>query len=346
MIIVTPSSRGETRSFGEDDLIAVIRKVLSGEGPGVVVGPGDDAAVVERGRGDNVATTDLLLENVHFDRNLTSARDLGYKAIAVNVSDIAAMAASPRYALVSLALPSDIDAAWVVELYGGMLSACDEYALSLVGGDLSRAGQVVISVAVVGEVRSGGAVLRSGARPGDRIVVTGTLGAAAGGLVLARAEAERAGEALSSEWGRELLAAQFRPVARVGEAETLAQAGATAMMDISDGLSLDLSRLCAESAVGARLLLTAVPVAPVLRKLEQVLSVDPLELALSGGEDYELLATIEEAAISDARANLEERFGVPLTDVGEITESGLSAVDDQGTETTLEPKGWDHFAGN
>ena len=344
MIIVTREVRGETGSFTEDELLAVIRKVLSGEGPGVVVGPGDDAAVIETGKGHAVATADLLIEYVHFDRSLTSARDLGYKSISVNVSDIAAMAASPRYALVSLALTRSVDAAWVVELYGGMLSACDEYAVSLVGGDLSRAERLVISVTVVGEVRAGSAVLRSGARPGDRIVVTGSLGAAAGGLALARAGTERAGDALTSEWGRDLLAAHFRPVARVGEAETLAQAGATAMMDVSDGLALDLSRLCAESAVGARVDLQAIPVAPGLERLVGVVSVDPLELALSGGEDYELLATIGEDEVSSARAKLDERFGVRLTDIGQITESGLRAVDERGQEVPLEPTGWDHFA--
>src|SRR5438105_12778676 len=132
------------RRMTEDELVAVIRKVLSGEGPGVLVGPGDDAAIVESGRGASVLTTDMLVEDVHFDRRLTSARDLGYKAIAVNVSDIAAMAGAPRYALVSLGLSERDDPAWVVELYGGMRSACDEYALSLVGGDLDRAPRTVI----------------------------------------------------------------------------------------------------------------------------------------------------------------------------------------------------------
>src|SRR5437763_7052745 len=166
---------GRSGGFTEDELLATIRKVLSGEGPGVLVGPGDDAAVLAPGSGESVATTDMLVEDVHFDRSLTSARDLGHKAIVVNVSDVAAMAGSPRYALLSLAIPSDVQASWVIELFGGMRAACDEYALSLVGGDLSRAPQVVLSVAVVGEVAGGRAVLRSGARPGDRIVVTGTL---------------------------------------------------------------------------------------------------------------------------------------------------------------------------
>jgi len=333
---VNPGSRGD---FSEDELLAVVRKVLSGEGPGVLVGPGDDAAVLEPGRGLTVATTDMLVEGVHFDRGLTSARDLGIKSIAVNVSDLAAMAASPRYALVALGLPPDVDPSWVIELFGGMRAACDEYALSLVGGDLSAAAEVVVSVTVTGEAVRGKAVLRSGARPGDRVVVTGTLGAAAGGLALARA----GHPAASTPWGRALLQAHFRPEARVGEGQTLGQAGATAMMDLSDGLLLDLSRLCAESAVGARVELTRVPVAPELLELSSVVQVDPLELALSGGEDYELLATIDPAAVDGARSKLEERFGVALTDVGEIRERGFVAVDADGEERPIEPRGWEHF---
>lgn len=329
----------------EDGLVAAIRKVLSAEGPGVAVGVGDDAAVV-RGSSvliDVVLTADMLVEGVHFDRALSSPRDLGYKAIVVNVSDVAAMAASARYALVSLALTPDVEPAWVMELYGGMLSACDEYALSLVGGDLSRGRQSVIAVTVSGEVERGKAVLRSGARVGDRIVVTGSLGASAGGLAVARASGPSRVTALSTVWGRALLQAHERPVARVGEAQTLAQAGATAMMDLSDGLAKDLSRLCAESGVGARVRLADIPVDPALEELARVVPVVPLTLALSGGEDYELVATLDEAAVEPARRSLAERYGVPLTEVGEIIKEGLVAVDPSGGESPLEPKGWDHF---
>src|SRR5438067_4742547 len=272
----------------EDELVAVIRKVLSGDGPGVLVGPGDDAAIVESPRGSTVLTSDMLVEDVHFSRALTSARDLGHKSIVVNVSDVAAMAASPRYALVSLGLSDADDPWWVVELYGGVRAACDAYALSLVGGDVNRSSVSVISVSVAGEVGRGRAALRSGARPGDRIVVTGSLGASAGGLLLARSGRPEA----TTDWGRALLESHFRPVARVGEGQTLAQCGATAMIDVSDGLLLDLSRLCGESAVGARIALGSVPIASELGDLAEVVECDPLELALSGGEDYELLATI------------------------------------------------------
>jgi len=261
------------------------------------------------------------------------------------VSDIAAMGASPRYALASLALPRDMDAAWVVELYGGMRGACDEYALSLVGGDLSRAERVVISVMVTGEVAHGRAVTRDGARVGDAVVVTGSLGAAAAGLALSASAAPVLSAALSAGWARELLDALARPVARVGEGSTLAQCGVTAMMDLSDGLAKDLSRLCIASGVGARVRMADLPIRDAVRAAATALDLDPLTLAVSGGEDYELLATIAPADLEPARERLGERFGVTLTQIGDILEgSGLVAVDADGVEAPLEPRGWDHFA--
>ena len=331
--------------LSEDQLIEAVARLLSGSEPGVVVGPGDDAAVVDQGAGQLVLTTDLLAEGVHFERGAISARDLGAKAITVNVSDVAAMAASPRYALVALAVPNDVDEAWVMELVGGMRDACREYALTLVGGDTNRADLVVVSVAVVGEVAPGRAVLRSGARVGDRIVVTGSLGAAAGGLALSRAAAGRAAEALSQPWGRALVEALERPVARVGEAQMLARAGVTSMMDLSDGLVKDLSRLCAASGVGARVFPSAVPVAEPLSSGAAMLEVDAAALALAGGEDYELLATLPADAVDRAREELRSGFGVDLSEIGEIVAGpGLVAVDADGGTAPLEPAGWDHFA--
>ena len=329
----------------EDELIAAITRLLSGSQPGVVVGVGDDAAVIEPGRGQQVLTTDLLIEGVHFERASISPRDLGAKAVTVNVSDIAAMGGSPRAALAGIGLAPDVEAAWVMELYGGMRDACAEYALSLVGGDTNRADLVVVSVTVVGEVSPGRAVTRSAARIGDAIVVTGALGAAAGGLALSRAQPAAMTAALSSPWGRALLDALARPVARVGEGQTLAQSGAHAMMDLSDGLAKDLSRLCLASGVGARIELVGVPVAEPLRAGAASLGVDPLELALGGGEDYELVATLDPTDAEAARRVLDERFGVTLTTVGTIIEGeGLVAVGDDGRETPLGSKGWDHFA--
>jgi thiamine-monophosphate kinase len=334
-----------TMDLSEDELIAAIARLLSGPQPGVVIGIGDDAAVLEPPTGQGVLTTDLLVEGVHFERSTISARDLGAKAITVNVSDVAAMGASPRAALASVALPPDVDASWVMELYGGMRDACAEYALSLVGGDTNRAELMVVCVTVAGDVPPGRAVGRDGARPGDVVVVTGSLGAAAGGLALSRASAATTAEALSRPWGRPLLDALERPIARVGEGQLLSRCGATAMMDLSDGLAKDLSRLCRASGVGARVELAAVPIAPALREGAAALGVDALALALGGGEDYELVATLAADDAGVARRELDEHFGVTLTAVGTIIEGeSLAAVDADGREERLEPTGWDHFA--
>lgn len=312
--------------LSEDELIAAIGRVLSGTGPEVRIGPGDDAAVFAPSDGaELVVTTDILVEGVHFDRALTSARDLGAKAITVNVSDVAAMAASPRTAVCALVLPDDVDASWVMELVGGMRAACDEYAMWLVGGDLSAGPTLTIGMTVTGEVAPGRAIGRGGAEPGDAVVVTGELGGAAAGL--REAHAGRASDAA-------LLRAHFRPVARVGEARVLARHGARAMIDVSDGLALDLSRLCAASGVGARLTTGAIPVTEGAT----------LEEALGGGEDYELLAAVPRSSIEPARDELREGFGVALTDVGEfVADTGLVSIDEDGVESTLRATGWDHF---
>jgi thiamine-monophosphate kinase len=314
----------------EDDLLAAIRKVLSGAGPEVRAGPGDDAAVLAPMSGELVITTDVVVEGVHFERSGTSARDLGYKAVIVNVSDIAAMAASPRAAVGALTLPQDIDAAWTMELFGGMREACDEHALWLVGGDLARGPALTIAITVTGEVAPGRAVLRSGARPGDVIAVTGSLGGSAAGLRVARSGR------VTSDVDRGLLRAHFRPVARVGEAQVLARHGASAMMDVSDGLTLDLSRLLASSGAGAIVRLADVPVADGAT----------LEEALGGGEDYELLVTMPAAGLAPARSELRDGFGVALTEVGEVRAGAeLVALGEDGNEMPLAPRGWDHFAG-
>ena len=314
--------------ISEQELLAAIRKVLSGAGPEVVVGVGDDAAVLEGGTGQLVITTDALVEGSHFFRPATSARDLGYKAIVVNVSDIAAMGASPRAAVCALTLPPGVEAAWVMELFGGMREACDEYALWLVGGDLSGGRDTVIAVTVTGEVAPGRAVLRSGARPGDRIIVTGELGGSAAGLRLTHLRT------MPSEGQLALVRRHLRPTARVGEGGVLAR-HVSAMMDVSDGLAIDLSRLARASGVGARLAIDDVPVADGAT----------IDDALGGGEDYELLATIPDAASFDTvRMVLKESFGVTVTEIGRIVEGAdLVAVFGDGTERPLEPTGWDHF---
>ena len=313
----------------EEALLEAIRRVLSEPSPNVVLGPGDDAAVLSVGSGELLFTTDALVEEVHFSRRWITARELGAKAINVSLSDIAAMAGSPRAAVCALTLPEGIDAAWAMELLGGMREACGEHGVALVGGNLSGGPCVQIVVAVLGEVAPGRAVTRSGARPGDRVVVTGDLGGSAAGLRLARS----ATGALEAG-GREAVARHLRPRARIGEAAILARHGATAMIDVSDGLAVDLTRICEAAGVGVRLRLADLPVGPAAE----------VDDALAGGEDYELVATLpDDAAVEAARAELRETLGVPLTAIGEIVASGRSAIDAAGLERPLEPAGWDHF---
>jgi thiamine-monophosphate kinase len=315
--------------LSEDELIAAIRRVLSGAGPEVIVGPGDDAAVLAAPSGQLVLAADALIEGVHFDLGFTSARDLGYKAVMVNLSDIAAMGASPRAAVVTLALSPGVEAPWVIELYAGMREACDEHALWLVGGDLTRGAQIAISVTVAGDVAPGRGVTRSGARPGDVVAVTGELGASAAGLRIARTGR------VGGERDRALLLAHLRPTARVGEGAVLARRGATAMMDVSDGLAKDVGRLASASEVRVRLRVADVPVAEGATVGE----------ALAGGEDYELLVTLPRREILEAAAaELREGYGTTLTAIGDVVAgAGLVAIEDGAPERPLEASGWDHF---
>ena len=318
-----------TVDISEDELLTAIGRVLSGTGPEVLVPVGDDAAVVRRGAGDLVLSTDALVEGTHFDRAMSTPRDIGYKAIAASISDIAAMAASPRYALCALTLSDDVDAGWTMELFGGMREASDEFACTLIGGNLARGADVTVAITVTGEVARGAAVRRGGAKPEDVVVVTGTLGGAAAGRRLARRGAPWTEDELDAIHRHE------RPAPRVGEAPVLARNGATAMIDVSDGLARDLVRLCEASGVGVRLDPSTVPAHPAAAEGE----------ALGGGEDYELLATMPSAgAVADAAGELADVFATPLTAIGTITTEGLQTVDDSGKTHPLEPSGWDHFA--
>ena len=318
-----------TVDISEDELLTAIGRVLSGTGPEVLVPVGDDAAVVRRGAGDLVLSTDALVEGTHFDRAMSTPRDIGYKAIAASISDIAAMAASPRYALCALTLSDDVDAGWTMELFGGMREASDEFACTLIGGNLARGADVTVAITVTGEVARGAAVRRGGAKPEDVVVVTGTLGGAAAGRRLARRGAPWTEDELDAIHRHE------RPAPRVGEAPVLARNGATAMIDVSDGLARDLVRLCEASGVGVRLDPSTVPAHPAAAEGE----------ALGGGEDYELLATMPSAgAVVDAASELADVFATPLTAIGTITTEGLQTVDDSGKTHPLEPSGWDHFA--
>ena len=313
----------------EAELLDAIRRLLDGPADDVLIGVGDDAAVLRAGSGDLVLTTDGLVQDRHFELGSIAPRDLGAKAITVNVSDVAAMAASPRFALCVLTLSDRVDAAWTIELFGGMREACDEYALRLVGGDLIRGSQVGVTVTVSGEVAPNQAVTRAGARPGDRVAVTGALGGAAAGLRLALRRGGWNGVELDA------IRRHVRPTARVGEAAVLARHGATAMIDVSDGLGMDLSRICGASGVGATIRISALPVAPPAT----------LEEAIGGGEDYELVATLPSSdAVDAATGELRETFGLALTEIGTIRSGdGVVAEGSNEISGSIAGFGWDQF---
>jgi thiamine-monophosphate kinase len=312
----------------EAELLEMIARMFGGETTGVVVGVGDDAAVVEAPRAGLVLTTDVLVEGTHFDHSLSSARDLGWKALAVNVSDIAAMGCRPRWALCALTLSDEVDAAWVQELGEGMREAAGSLGSAVVGGNLARGRAVTIAVTAVGEpgMGIGHPVQRSGAGVGDVVAVTGSLGGAAAGLRLLR-EGETTNDVAVGRYQQ--------PIPRVAEGEILARHGATAMLDISDGLALDLSRLCRASGVGAELQLDRLPADPAATPEE----------VLSGGEDYELLVTLPGVrAVEAARGEIASETGVALTVIGTVTPAveglRMRAADRVGPLTI---SGWDHF---
>jgi thiamine-monophosphate kinase len=306
---------------GEDELIAVLREVCATAAPNnLVLGIGDDAAVWRPSRSNlSVITTDALVEDVHFTVASMSAADVGFRALAANLSDIAAMGARPVLATIALGITPRSDGPWIRDLYAGMIELARRSGCALAGGDITRAPAITIAVTVVGEVRPSNLKRRSGARPGDVVALTGALGASRAGLGIVR---DFPGRVTDPEC-REAVRVFRRPEPRLAEGRWLGTSrNVHALMDSSDGLSTDLARLCAASGVGARI--EAVPVHPTARALAVAAGDDPEAYALDGGEDYELIAVIAARAFGYLSARFAARFGSPLLRVGTITaEPGL-----------------------
>ena len=308
-------------------------------------GIGDDAAVIRQFAGrETVITTDLLVEEIDFLLDAAPARLLGHKALAVSLSDIAAMGARPRWALLSIGVPGDIwRSAFLDQFYEGFFALADRYAVTLVGGDVSRTPErVVIDSIVLGEVSRAPAILRSGARPGDHIFVTGALGGAAAGLRLILGGArllKRAPRRRETQRAERLLLRHLCPQPRVRWGAALCEGRlATAMIDISDGLSSDLAHLCRESNVGARIEASRIPVDPLIAEAQDF---DPLSLALHGGEDFELLFTVRPRSLARLPSEID---GLPVTYIGDVTDEreGIRLVH-QGRARSLKPTGFTHF---
>ena len=257
------------------------------------VGPGDDAAVLAPAAGRRlVATTDALVEGRHFAAGLSEPEDWGWKAAAVNASDVAAMGGEPRWLLVALTVPPGTAVGLLDRVYAGLRQACREFGMALVGGDVSAGPVLTLAVTALGEAER--VVTRDGARPGDRLAVTGPLGAAAAGLALLQRGDPPARELLARYPG--LAAAHRRPHPDLAAGPRLARAGATAMLDVSDGLAQDALHLAEASGVGLEIDGAAVPLAPGVREAAALLGRDPAELALGGGEDFVLAAALPPGA--------------------------------------------------
>ena len=334
----------------------------------IVAGIADDAAVFHQSPDrDLVISTDLLVEGVDFLRAATPPHLLGHKALAVSLSDIAAMGARPLWALVSIGLPQSIWASdFKDQFFAGYFALADRFGVTLTGGDISQSQQIVIDSILIGEVSAGHAVLRSSAHPGDQIFVTGSLGGAAAGLKLielgarvstdgGRQEADgrrqqvsapgavAIGSSLTSddEAIQTLLLRQLAPEPRVGWGIVLGEEHlATSMIDISDGLSSDLHHLCTESNVGAMIDARKLSVDENVKYLCGRRALDPLALALNGGEDFELLFTVSPGNLSRLPKRVD---GVSISQIGEVTEGGAVRLREKNCEWDLEAKGFTHF---
>lgn len=331
-------------ALGEFGLIERLTRELINDPGQVVCGAGDDAAVLRAAGPDQLLfTTDMLVEEVHFSLAWAMVEQVGVKALAVNVSDIAAMGGRPAHAVISLGIPERITVEELDGLYRGLRRTAREYGVNLVGGDtVASPDRLVINVALLGLVEPGRAVYRSGARPGDLIYVTGSLGKSAAGLYLCRhPEMPVAPEAAAF-----VRHAHLEPCARVRAGRLLAGAGATAMDDISDGLAGELGEICRASGAGCRVRAGAVPIDARVRQVAAMAGSDPLNWALHGGEDFELLFTVSPAIA----ARMEDKMvqaGETASLIGVIVpaKEGMK-IEKDGIWLPLPVQGYDHFRGN
>lgn len=322
-------------SINEFEMIATLEQRFSKPSAGVEIGIGDDGAVVSAGGGLRwVFTTDALVEDVHFERHQITAKQLGHKALAVNLSDLAAMGAEPRHALVAVTLPEDISDDFVEELTEGIDTLAREHRVSIVGGNISRSPVITVTITAVGSL-AGPPLLRSGGSPGDVLLVTGPLGSSALGLDLLRQ-----GREPRDEEERALIAQHLTPAPKVAVGQAL-RLIATSGIDISDGLAQDAGHLSRASHCGARISLEALPLSPAYDRLTQDLE-DRWRPALAGGEDYELLLSLPKTMVHTAQMTANQ-VGTILHEIGELLAGdGVVLVAPDGSERPA-PSGWVHF---
>jgi thiamine-monophosphate kinase len=319
---------------GELPLLEMLRKRFSRKAGGVVLGIGDDAAVIRTDK-NTLLTTDMMVEGVHFDLSWMTPFQLGFKLVSVNVSDIYAMGGKPHCVLLDFAAHKNCTTVFFDRFFDGVEEALKTYGISLVGGDISAADRIMLSITAVGSAKK--VVTRSGARIGDRIYVTGTVGDAACGLELLKKIQRPIDLGKSSSKGLPLPWGTVAPLVRrhlmpVAQDPKRFASKATAMIDISDGLLIDLSRLCSESRVGAKIVASDIPLSDAMKKTASYLGLSHLDLALSGGEDYELLFTARPRERVDAIC------------IGEVIGTGMAVLDDRGRRMNVSHRGYQHFS--
>ncbi|MGE5396156.1 MAG: thiamine-phosphate kinase [Chitinophagales bacterium] len=332
------------KDIGEGRLI---KEIISGQKQklkdDIIIGIGDDAAVV-RNPSDcfTLMTCHMAVENSHFLLAWSTPFQIGYKAVTRSVADIEAMGGISNHLLVGLALPPETDIEFIIGLYQGINTACGKCGITVIGGDISSCpGPIVISMTLNGKVKSEHLTRKDGANPGDLIVVTGHLGAAAAGLHLLKE-----GIWANSDSARTVIRKQVQPEPPVAKGSSLAQTGAvTAMNDISDSLIANLNNICRSGRVGAIIRLSDLPLSEAASEIARDLNYDPVKWALYGGEDYELVAAVDQVRFNDVNQVLRSS-GKELYEIGKITEEqGIWGQDNKGNRFPIEPKGHDHFQG-
>ncbi|MBN2564551.1 MAG: thiamine-phosphate kinase [Candidatus Eisenbacteria bacterium] len=327
--------------MAEFDLIRRLRAAIGPPGRGTLVGPGDDAAVYESPGQFELLTCDAFVEGIHFRRDFATFSEIGAKCMVANVSDIAAMGGFPSRAVMSICIPPDMSDDDVAELYRGAIDVCARYGAEVVGGDtVGSLSGLVVSIALTGAVERDHIITRSGAVIGDAVVVTGALGGSETGL---RAMAQ----GLPDEGG--VPAARLRhnaPVPRLAEAQALIEVATPhAMIDVSDGLSSDVWHIAEESQVGIRLVAERIPIAACVTDVARRLDIDPLELALASGEEFELVATIPASEVERASEHVEAVTGTAVSWIGEVIgrSAGCTVMRRDGTEVSLQKAGYEHL---
>lgn len=330
--------------IGEFPLIERIKKIIpQADHQDVYPGIGDDTAVIKISPQKwLLATCDIQIEDIHFRLKHISAYQLGCRAAAVNLSDIASMGGTPKYALVSLGLPPDTEVHQFDEFFTGMGEELAKYSAFIIGGNLAHsARRLIIDIFLLGEVSPDMILLRSGARAGDRIFVTGTLGASAAGFYVL----EKFGKDFPDEYSH-LVTAHLQPIPKIEVGQRIARSGyATAMIDLSDGIASDLKHICDSSGVGAALVEEDIPVSDQMETVAAMASKTGLELALHGGEDYELLFTMKADTPAEVIEQIAAETQTEISEVGRIVpaEEGYYLMTTANERISLQPKGWDHF---